>query len=199
MQRTIVPVSVSSGFGKTLRMTARCVRVVQNLPISSSPHHLEKDVPPSVLSSGGALSPNSVPCTRLQTRAFKWPIQRHRAGMCHANGLVRSITSQGLRAPTPRPFHGGQGSLRRSLKEPIDQSLEICLSIWTEPCTNRPPFGYREQIAVQSRPTLRGLDAVSGPTLNPGQPYRGWMATRVPLEAICTLGCADGWRIGKFL
>ncbi len=92
--------------------------------------------------------------------------------MCHANGLVRSITSQGLRAPTPRPFHGGQGSLRRSLKEPIDQSLEICLSIWTEPCskggmlappcaipsTNRPPFGYRERADAQPRPTLSRLD-----------------------------------------
>ena len=56
--------------------------------------------------------------------------------------------------------------------EPIDQSLEICLSIWTEPCskggmlappcaipsTNRPPFGYREQIVVQSRPTSSRLD-----------------------------------------
>ncbi|MEW8073528.1 MAG: hypothetical protein AB2826_24215 [Candidatus Thiodiazotropha sp.] len=48
-----------------------------------------------------------------------------------------------------------QGSLRRSLWRPIDQTLEKCLSIWTEPCTNRSPFGFREHIAAQPRPLFR--------------------------------------------
>lgn len=31
---------------------------------------------------------------------------------------------------------------------------------------NRPPFGYRDHIAVQSRPTLRGLDTATVSTLD---------------------------------
>ena len=56
MQGTIVPVSVGSDIGNTLRMTARCARVVQNVPFCSPRTDLEKDVSPSVLSSGDALS-----------------------------------------------------------------------------------------------------------------------------------------------
>ena len=131
-------------------MTARCVRVVQNVPFCSPRTDLEKDVSPSVLSSGGALT-STLSAYRLQ--GFRQVL----------GGASASLS---LNAPVNvRPFNHHWGAFSAPTN-PIDQSLEKCLSIWTEPCTNRPPFGYREQVAVQSRPTLRGLDAVSVSLLN---------------------------------
>lgn len=117
-------------------------------------HNLEKDVPPSVLSSGSALSPNPVPCTRLQTRAFYGPF-----GVIEPGCAMR--TGWSVRSP-----------VRAFVPRHPDQNLEKCLSIWTEPCskggmlappcaipsTNRPPFGYRERADAQARPTSSRLD-----------------------------------------
>lgn len=119
--------------------------------ISFSPHHLGKgdSYRSPVASLMAALGFSR---RKLASSGKSWMAHsRHRAFAAPANVWPFNHHWGAFSAPT----------------NPIDQSLETCLSIWTEPCTNRPPFGYREQIAVQLRPTLRGLDAVSVSTLNP--------------------------------
>ena len=60
-------------------MTARCVRVVQNVPFFPPRTNLEKDVAPSVLSSGGALNIThclsaDVFCKSFVVHSWHWAI-----------------------------------------------------------------------------------------------------------------------------
>lgn len=118
-------------------MTARCVRVVQNLSISSSPHLHEKDVPPSVLSSGDALSPNPVRCTRLQARAFNGPSVGIEPGCAmrtcwSVRSPVRAFLPDTLTIPMETK---AKGAFSAPLRNPSTRTLEKCLSIWTDPCS----------------------------------------------------------------
>ena len=101
---TIVPLSVSFANGTALRMTARCVRVVQNVPFCPPRTDLEKDVSPSVLSSGDALSRElsfSDKCLYGALPTLSWTLHQRTYG--------RSITTYGsLRAAPKNPMDKGE-------------------------------------------------------------------------------------------
>ena len=105
--------------------------------------------------------------------------------MCHTNGLVRSITSQGLRAPTPRPFHGDQGSLQRSLWNPSTRAWRYASPSGLNLAAK---VGCWLPLVQSPQPTVRRLDTVNRSLFNRDQPHRGWMATR-----------ARPWRLIKII
>ena len=98
-------------------MTARCVRVVQNRRFFPPRTYLEKDVAPSVLSSGGALSIELSFSDKRLSGAQSIVI-----GMLHQRTIGRSITTYGsLRATPKNPM--GKAEILLSPCIPINQCL----------------------------------------------------------------------------
>jgi hypothetical protein len=93
-------------------MTARCVRVVQNVPFSPPRTYLEKDVSPSVLSSGGALS-------------LELPFSNK-----SLNGALLAL-SQVLHQRTCGRSIATYGSLRAAPKNPMGKGEITALPSWT--------------------------------------------------------------------
>jgi hypothetical protein len=78
--------------------------------IFPSPRNLEKDVPPSVLSSGGALGPWMVRCIHPQAKSFLWRITGIEPDAC-AMRTGWSVQSP-VRAFVPRhPDHSMEANL----------------------------------------------------------------------------------------
>ena len=106
------------------------------------------------------------PKTGLLRQELIMTHRRHRAFVRHATVSPvdhsqtsgRCIASQGLRAPTPRPFHGDQGSLRRSLWNPSTRA-------WR----SASPSG------LNHAPTVHRLDAVSVSPLDQDHGKRPWV------------------------
>jgi len=129
-------------------MTARCVHVVQ---IDDFPPctNLEKDVPPSVLSSGDALILRIFCNAKFSGKSWRW----------------RIIDIEPDNAPkNVWPFNHQLGSVPApqypKAKEPsapfgnLDQKGRFCSPLGT-PSTNRSPFGCRERFSAQTRPLFR--------------------------------------------
>ena len=125
-------------------MTARCVRVVQNVPFFPPRTYLEKDVSPSVLSSGDAL--NFVWCAAhfTQARAFLAQI-RHRAYVCTSERMaVQSPLMGASKLPLRTPWPG-----------------ENVISPLGTPSTKRAFHSPLEPSTTSLRPTVRRLDAAT--------------------------------------
>lgn len=100
-------------------MTARCVRVVQNRRFFPPRTYLEKDVAPSVLSSGVALSIE----LSFSDKSLSG-VQSIEIGMRHQRTIGRSVTTYGsLRATPKNPM--GKGEILLSPSIPINQKGEV--------------------------------------------------------------------------
>ena len=137
-------------------MTARCVRVVQNRRFFPPRTYLEKDVAPSVLSSGGTLSIELSFSGKSLSGAQSIAI-----GMLHQQTIGRSITTYGsLRATPKNPM--GRARFCSPLASPSTRKEKLALPSWTSHQSKGHVIAPHEL----PRPTLRGLDAVSVSTLN---------------------------------
>jgi len=129
-------------------------------------HNLEKDVPPSVLSSGGTLSPNPVRCTRLPPRAFNGPSGGIEPGCAMRTGW--SARSP-IRAFVPRyPDHSmkAKGAFSAPLRNPSTRAWRYASP---SGLNHAAKVGCWLPLVQSPQPTVRRLGAVSVPTLNPGQ------------------------------
>jgi hypothetical protein len=97
-----------------------------------SPRNLEKDVPPSLLSSGGALSPWMVRCIQ------ELLVAHHR----HRDGCMRQRTGWSVQSP-----------VRAFVPRHPDHSMEANRSPFGYAPTCE--VGCRERFAAQSRPLFR--------------------------------------------
>ena len=77
--------------------------------------------------------------------------------------------SQGLRAPTPRPFHGGQGRFQLSLWNPSNRVEPSALPLYPHR-----PKGHVIAPHGLPRPTVRRLDSASVSPLDDDRGLRPW-------------------------
>ncbi len=151
-------------------MTARCVRVVQNVPFSPPRTYLEKDVSPSVLSSGGALSlelPFSNKSLNGALLALSQVLHQRTCGRLIATyGSLRAAPKNpmGKGEITALPLHPHRPKSLRALWKPRSER-RYCSPFMDFPSTKRACHSPSRH----PRPTLRRLDAVSVSPLNPDQ------------------------------